>query len=359
MTTTRIASGVFYAIGAAVLFGLSTPLTKLLLGDVHPLVLAGVLYAGSGIGLLAVLGLRSTTSGDAAAIAWPPRRELGWLAGAIFFGGIVGPVLLMFGLMNTGASTAALLLNLESVLTALLAWFLFRENFDRRIALGMTFIVAGGLALTWTPLTKTGGNAVSLSPSALLIAGACLAWAIDNNITRKVSASNAVAISSVKGLAAGAVNLTLAAALGIGFPASSYVLWGGLIGFFGYGVSLVLFVLALRGLGTARTGAYFSLAPFFGAAAAVGLGTDTFTLQLTAAATLMALGVWLHLTEHHEHDHVHDAATHTHAHEHDDHHQHDHAPGDDASEPHTHAHVHKPLKHRHRHFPDIHHRHSH
>lgn len=348
----RLDRNVAAAIGAALLFGLSTPLAKALVGSVAPLLLAGLLYVGSGLGLALLLAAR-VAAGGTAAITWPRGAGLGWLLGAIFAGGALGPVLLMVGLQATDAASASLILNLEGVFTALLAWFVFKENFDGRIAWGMAAIVAGGLVLCIGPSLRAQGW---LGP--LAIAGACLAWAVDNNLTRKVSIHDAMAIACAKGLVAGSVSVVLALAAGAALPPGHLVLEAGLLGFFGYGLSLTLFVVALRGLGTARTGAYFSLAPFLGAALAVALGAPI-TAALLLAALLMGVGVWLHLTEHHEHTHSHSAMKHEHSHVHDEHHRHRHAPGQGAGEPHSHVHAHEPLRHAHAHYPDVHHRHEH
>ena len=346
--------GVIVALGSAVLFGMSTPLAKILVGSVSPLMLAGLLYAGSGLGLAVILAGRRLWSPRVSSVTLPRRTEWIWLAGAIFFGGVAGPVALMYGLVTSAASTASLLLNLEAVFTALLAWFLFRENFDRRVLLGMFAIVAGGLLLVWTP-----GAQGEASLGLVLIAVACLCWAIDNNLTRKVSASDAVLVAGLKGLVAGAVNLGLALLMGQTLPPPGVLGLAMAVGFLGYGVSLVLFVLALRHLGTARAGAYFSVAPFFGAALAFLMQGDAETLQFIAAGLLMATGVWLHLTEHHGHLHTHEPLEHTHAHSHDEHHRHFHDSDWDGREPHTHAHAHEHLVHAHRHYPDVHHRHPH
>jgi drug/metabolite transporter (DMT)-like permease len=217
----------------------------------------------------------------------------------------------------------------------------------------MAMIIAGGAALSFTP------DGFAFARGSLLVAGACVFWAIDNNLTRKVAANDARVIACVKGLAAGLANLGAAAILGIDWPSPQALSAAGMVGFLGYGVSLALFVLALRHLGAARTGAYFSLAPFFGAILALSITRETVTLQLLAAAALMGAGVWLHITEHHAHEHTHEAMTHTHAHAHDIHHQHAHEPGQDTAEPHTHAHTHDVLVHTHPHYPDIHHQHRH
>jgi drug/metabolite transporter (DMT)-like permease len=344
--------GIAAALGAAVLFGLSTPLAKSLVGSIPPLVLAGLLYVGSGTGLAALLILRTATGGRES-ITWPRGTDVGWLLGAVASGGAVGPYLLMYGLQATDAASASLILNLESVFTALLAWFVFKENFDRRIAVGMAFIVAGGAVLSAAPAFLAQGWV-----GPLAIAGACLAWAIDNNMTRRVSVHDAMLIACVKGLVAGTSSVALAVAYGAELPPASVALQAGVLGFVGYGLSLTLFVVALRGLGTARTGAYFSLAPFIGAALAVALGAPL-TATLVVAGLLMGAGVWLHLTEHHEHLHHHDRVEHEHPHIHDEHHQHQHGSEWDGSEPHSHHHVHEPLQHAHAHYPDVHHRHAH
>ena len=340
--------GIAAALGAALLFGASTPLAKLLLGEVDPWLLAGFLYLGSGIGLAFLLVLSGRKRARLA------RGEWGWLAGAVLSGGVLGPVLLMWGLSRMAASGAALLLNAEAVFTALLAWFIFRENFDRRIALGMGLIVAGAVVLSWPGEAGFGAAA-----PALAVLAACVAWAIDNNLTRKVALADARSIATVKGLAAGATNTTLALALGAPLPAISVAATAGLLGFAGYGVSLALFVRALRELGTARTGAYFSTAPFAGAALGLALLHESITPGFGAAAALMAWGVWLHLTERHAHPHAHEPVEHTHEHDHDEHHRHDHAERIEPGMRHTHQHRHERLVHSHPHYPDSHHRHEH
>lgn len=348
---TRLPAGVGTALLAAALFGASTPLAKLLLGETSPVLLASLLYLGSGGGLALVYLVRGRAARREAPLA---RADLPWLGGAVFFGGVLGPVLLMVGLRATPASTAALLLNLEGLFTALLAWCVFHENVDRRIALGMALIVAGGALLSWQ-----GGAGLSLPVGSLLIAGACLCWGIDNNLTQKVSAGDPILVAGIKGVVAGLVNLGVARLTGATVPAAATVGGAMLVGFLGYGVSLVLFVLALRHVGSARSGAYFSLAPFIGAALALGLLREPVGPLFLAAAALMGLGVWLHLSERHEHAHHHGAMAHRHRHVRDTHHQHAHDAGVDAGKPEPHWHVHEPLTHTHPHYPDIHHRHRH
>lgn len=340
--------GVGAALLAALLFGAGTPLAKALLSGTGPWLMAGLLYIGSGVGLTVVRVIRRAPRARLA------RREWPWLLGAIAAGGVAAPVLLMQGLARMPASGAALLLNFEGVFTALLAWFAFRENFDRRIALGMLAIVAGAVVLSW-PSEALLGDAM---PAALVL-GACLAWALDNNLTRRVSLADASWIAAIKGLSAGGVNLALALSLGADWPRLPTVAGALLIGLLAYGVSLTLFVVALRHLGTARTGAYFSVAPFFGAVIAVLLLGEPVTARLAAAGVLMALGVWLHVTERHVHEHVHEGIEHEHEHGHDAHHQHEHDEPVPPVAPHTHRHRHEPMVHRHEHYPDAHHRHRH
>lgn len=339
--------GVMAALCAALLFGAGTPLAKQLLAGVDPWMLAGLLYLGSGLGLGAWRLVRR-----AAPVKLPLDQWL-WLGGAILAGGVAGPVLLMFGLVRMPASGASLLLNAEGVFTALLAWFAFRENFDRRIALGMLAIVAGAVVLSWPGEARFGD-----AWPALAVLGACLAWAIDNNLTRKVALNDAAWIATVKGLSAGTVNLLLALWGGSMLPSAPALASGLVLGLAAYGISLALFVVGLRHLGTARTGAYFSVAPFFGAVLAVVALAEPVTPTLLLAGALMALGVWLHLTERHEHLHEHKALEHEHEHEHDLHHEH-HPPGEMHPARHTHRHRHTPMTHAHEHFPDEHHRHSH
>jgi drug/metabolite transporter (DMT)-like permease len=344
-------ASIVYALSAAALFGASTPLAKIFAGHVPPILLAGLLYLGSGVGLALVRLIRDRAwrGADLKPAEWP------WLIGAMVVGGVMGPIALMYGLTRTAGSDASLLLNLESVLTALLAWIVFKENADRRIVAGMIAIVAGGVVLSWP--TEGGPPGQWIGP--LAVGFACLCWAIDNNLTRKVSASDAVFIAAAKGLLAGVVNCSLALILGARLPALPVLAPALVVGFLGYGVSLVLFVLALRGLGSARTGAYFSTAPFLGSVIALAFLGESLSWPLCMAAVLMGIGVWIHLTESHAHDHQHEPLRHSHRHIHDEHHRHEHEFHWNGAEPHSHEHVHAAIRHSHPHFPDIHHRHEH
>jgi drug/metabolite transporter (DMT)-like permease len=342
--------GVPLALASAALFGASAPLAKLLLGAIEPQLLAGLLYLGAGVGL-AALHFGRAALGILAREAPLRARDLPWLAAVVLSGGILGPLLLMLGLVRTEAAAGSLLLNLEGLFTMTIAWVVFRENVDRRLLLGALAILAGAALLSW------GGHGVGLDSGAALIAGACLAWGVDNNLTRKLSSADPVLIAMIKGLAAGTANAGLATAAGAALPEPGLVIAAATVGFLGIGVSLVLFVLALRHLGTARTSAYFSLAPFIGAVLALGLLHEAATPSLVIAGLLMGFGLWMHLAERHDHEHAHEALEHEHAHVHDLHHQHGH--DEPLTEPHSHRHRHQPLRHRHPHYPDLHHRHHH
>jgi drug/metabolite transporter (DMT)-like permease len=348
--TSHLWPGVPLALASAVLFGMSAPLSKLLLGTVAPQLLAGLLYLGAGIGL-AIIHLGRAALDIPAPEAPLRRADLPWLAAVVLFGGVMGPLLLMLGLNQTSASSGSLLLNLEGLATMGIAWLVFRENVDRRLLLGALAIVAGAVVLSWN------GQTLHLDAGSGLIAAACVAWGIDNNLTRKLSSADPVLTTMIKGLVAGTVNVCLALLSGSMLPSVATMSAAALVGFLGVGVSLVLFVLALRHLGAARTGAYFSLAPFIGAVFALALLNEPLSLQLLLAGLLMGVGLWLHLAERHEHEHQHDVVEHEHSHVHDEHHQHAHDVP--VTQPHSHWHRHEPIRHKHPHYPDLHHRHRH
>ncbi|AMM16045.1 hypothetical protein AX768_17585 [Burkholderia sp. PAMC 28687] len=345
----------YTALLAAALFGATTPLAKMLLGALSPFMVAGLFYLGIeiGLGIGIVFQRLFRTAREQKDQSHIRLAEVPWLFGAIAAGGVAGPALLMCGLNTTPAAASSLLLNLEGVFTAILAWVLFRENVDLQVFLGMVAIVAGGVALSWQPASA------GVSLGALLVVAACVCWAIDNNLTRKVATNDAMMIACLKGLVAGSVNLGLAFLLGGRLPGLFDTASAMLTGFAGYGVSLVLFVVALRNLGTARTGAYFSVAPIFGVALSLAFWPELPSTLFWIAATLMAFGVWLHIRERHEHPHTHEFLGHNHRHRHDEHHQHTHDFEWDPAKPHSHPHQHRPVTHKHPHFPDIHHRHSH
>ncbi|TBR23486.1 DMT family transporter [bacterium] len=272
---------------APLLFGLGTVASKALLADIPPVLLAGLLYLGSGVGLGSVWLWRARAGKSGSPLAAP---DAPWLAGAILCGGVAGPVLLMWGLSRTSASTASLLLNLETCFTALLAWTLFRERGTLRLAAGVGLAFAGASVLSW-PEGGSWGDA--RLEGSLLVAAACLAWGFDNNLSQRISGKDPVAIAALKGLIAGVVNTAWAFGMGAAVPDAGHVGKACALGFVSYGLSLVCFILSLRNVGAARTGLYFALAPFVGAAGGLLFLGEPVTGRLLAAAALMAGGVWL------------------------------------------------------------------
>jgi len=345
--------GAAAALGAAVLFGLSAPLAKLLLSDARPLPLSSLLYLGAGLGLLflptALPGLRPRRSET------PLRRaDLGLLIAIIAAGGVLGPLLLLTGLSRVSGLVGSLVLNLEAPLTVLLAVLFFGEHLGFREA-GAAAVILLGVVL----LSSAGEGGESDVIGVAAIAGACLSWAIDNNLTQRLSLRDPVAVARTKSLGAGAASLVLALVLGERLPSAARIGPALLLGFASYGVSLVLAVEAMRLLGAAREAAFFSIAPFAGALAAVPILGDQLGARELAAMLILALGVVALLREEHGHVHTHAALEHEHGHIHDEHHQHAHSTADPAGEPHAHAHRHDPITHRHAHSSDLHHRHRH
>ncbi len=339
------------ALAAAALFGASTPAAKLLQADIAPALLAGLLYLGSGVGLACAKMARAPREcGREPALA---RGDYPALAGAILCGGIAAPVLLMWGLAGAAASSVSLLLNLEGALTALLAALVFREAVSARVWLAACLMLAAGLVLGYAPQ-----SGLPLSWRALAVIAACALWAADNNLTRTIAAADPVTIAMMKGLVAGCVNTACALALGARLPAALPLAGALVLGLLGYGVSLVLYILALRHLGAARAAAHFSTAPFIGAALALALPGEALTGAFGVAFVLMLAATWLVLTERHAHAHTHEPLVHEHLHSHDAHHQHAHD-ADAGPEPHSHPHQYAALTHSHAHLPDLHHRHPH
>jgi len=343
--------GAMAALLSAGLFGMSTPIAKLLLEKMSPLVLAGLLYLGSGIGLFLLFVIRHLTLKE------NESKLIGsdylYLSGAICCGGIAAPVLFIYGISKTSASTASLLLNLEGLLTTLIASLIFKESVGRRVWLAAFFMLAASLTLTYMPDSR----GWSLQFGSILVMLACLMWALDNNITRHLSHRDPFVIARYKGLVAGFTILIIAFAMRNHAPSFSFLTGALILGAFSYGASLVLFVYALRNLGTSRTSIYFGSAPFIGAIGSVILLNETITIQLFAALLVMFSGIALILREYHEHEHVHEELCHEHRHIHDDHHGHQREDG--CFKPHCHEHEHGLLVHSHSHVPDTHHYHGH
>lgn len=281
------------ALLAAVLFGASTPLAKLSIQGIQPLMLAGLLYLGSGVGLMIAVSIIGIGQFKELKLSQLSRREASFFLGAIVFGGMIAPVLLMAGLTRVDGAIASLLLNLEGALTALIACVVFHETYGPRLVVGLLFIVGGGLILASTSQASFQGSLTGI----LLIAGACVAWALDNNFTNQVRSIDAPILAGIKGLTAGLVNVSLALIIGQTFPTLAMTAFAATIGFVGYGLSLVFFILSLRRIGAARTSAYFSTAPFVGAAISLAFLHEPMHVRIGMAGALMAVGVYLHLTE--------------------------------------------------------------
>lgn len=347
--------GAIAALFSASLFGMSTPIAKLLLGEMSPLPLAGLLYLGSGIGLFLLSLIRHLAMREQMPFNESKLKgsDYLYLCGAIFCGGIAAPILLIYGLSKTLASTASLLLNIEGILTTLIASLIFRESVGRRVWLAAVLMLAASITLTYMPHSK----GWALQSGTIMVIFACLMWAFDNNLTGRISHRSPFSIALAKGLIAGFTTLIIAFAMRNQIP-SLFSLVGALIlGAFSYGASLVLFVYALRFLGTSRTSIYFGTAPFLGATISILLLREPITIQLLIATVFMLAGTGLVLKEYHEHEHEHEELFHEHRHIHDGHHNHEHEDG--CSEPHCHVHEHSLLAHSHAHVPDLHHYHCH
>ena len=342
--------GVVAALMSAALFGISAPLAKLLLPGTQPLPLAGLLYAGAGGGLLIFEQIRGLGGRREAALR---RADLGLVAGMVLFGGLLGPVLLLIGLQHVSGVVGALLLNAEAPFTILIAVVFLGEHLGARGVAAGSVVAAGAIALTYGP-----GEFRGEPIGVLAILGACASWAIDNNLTQRLSLRDPIAIARTKGLCAGSIAIGLSLLLGQPFPSATQATMAVLLGVVSYGISLVLVVHALRQLGAARQATFFATAPFVGAIAAVPLLGESIGIREIVGALLMAIGVGFLLHEQHAHRHQHDALEHDHAHRHDDqHHTHTHDAAVD--EPHAHHHRHEPIVHEHPHAPDAHHRHAH
>lgn len=338
---------------AAFLFGASAPLAKLLLGDIQPVLLAGLLYLGSGIGLgLLHLAARVKTKPEMAEASLKGNDYV-WLAGAILAGGIAAPILLLVSLQKTPASTASLLLNFEAVATALIAWLIFREAIGRRALAAILLITLAGILLSLEPSGKWG-----FSLGALGILAACLFWGLDNNFTRNISSKDPVLITLVKGLAGGTFSILLALSLGNSFPGIGTLLAALVLGSLSYGASIVLFIRAMRGMGAARTSALFNVSPLVGVILSILLLRDQPGWMFFVTIPILAVGAVLLMTESHTHAHLHRAVTHEHAHTHSDGH-HTHTHDDVVTGSHSHLHEHAEVTHAHVHLPDTHHRHAH
>ncbi|HEY5157653.1 MAG TPA: EamA family transporter [Anaerolineales bacterium] len=344
---------IIQALFAALLFGVSAPLAKVLLGEVEPIPLAAFLYLGSGIGLLGVKLFQHITRQRAEREAGIKKPDFVWLAGAVFAGGVAAPIILLFSLRNTPAATASLLLCFEGVATTLIAFLIFKESISRNAWWAIALITLACIFFSVNINAKWG-----FSWGALGIMAACILWGMDNNFTRNISARDPLTIVTIKGLGAGSFSMGMAIVLGNKFPRWEVVLGALVLGSLSYGASLVLFIRALRGLGAARTSALFSTAPLAGMLLSFVLFREFPNWLFVIAFALMVVGTFFLVSEKHEHLHVHKMMVHEHAHVHNDGH-HDHDPGGRDVPMHSHVHQHDELIHSHQHMPDLHHRHDH
>ena len=338
---------------AAVLFGASAPISKLLLGDIQPVMLAGLLYLGSGLGLLLLKGVRLFSVKRMKVEARLAGRDYVWLAAAILAGGIAAPILLLVSLGKTPASTASLLLNFEAVATALIAWLIFRESLGKLTLAAILLITIAGILLS---LDFSGGWGLSLGSLGILLA--CLFWGMDNNFTRNISLKDPVSITLIKGLVGGTFSTLLALAIGNSFPSVDKVIGALLLGSLGYGASIVLFIRAMRGLGVARTSAFFNISPLVGVILSLVLLHDQPGWMFYITIPLLAVGAYLLMSESHGHEHQHQELIHEHMHNHTDGHHTHHHEGEEGGS-HSHMHEHQDITHNHDHLPDTHHRHDH
>ncbi|MBF0300643.1 MAG: DMT family transporter [Oligoflexia bacterium] len=341
------------ALIAAFFFGCIAPGSKFLAKELPPQSMAGLLYFFAGLGLLTIILARRNIR---ICFSRVQRADYKWFFLATLFGGILGPAFLTYGISRISGSTASLLLNLEAVSTSLIAWFIFKEHFEKKIVYGMILIILGCLTLSFNSKASAG---IDTFLGFFLICSACLSWGIDNNVTRNISHLDPVLIASFKGLIAGSSNLLLGYLIGEKLFLNIQILQVGVLGFLGIGVSLVAFIVSLSSIGTARTGAVFSTAPFIGSILSIIFLGESLTIPVSIALLLMAGGVWFHLSENHGHEHNHNELGHNHEHTHEEHHQHEHSKHDPSGNSHTHHHNHSAIMHKHPHFPDIHHQHEH
>jgi drug/metabolite transporter (DMT)-like permease len=342
-----------YIIISAALFGISPPLAKLLVKNIPPVALAGFLYLGAFIGLSLYSIGRKMVSTESIRSTDLTSGDFPWLAGSVLSGGIIAPICLMFGLSQISGFTTSLLLNLEGIFTAIIAVIFFKENAGKRLWLALICMTTAGVFLTWD---SSQGKFNYLGP--LLVTLSLICWGIDNNLTRNISTRNPLQITRIKGLVSGLVSVSLAYALGMNITWDLSIFYALLLGSFSYGISLVFFIKALEGLGSFRTGMFFSLAPFIGAVTSLILLQEWIGWVMFPAIMLTVAGVWLISTEDHEHLHLHEEEVHTHLHNHNDHH-HIHEHEEIVREPHIHEHQHLEGNHVHSHYPDTHHRHEH
>lgn len=339
--------GGLLALLAATLFGVSTPMVQRFGTGLGAFTTAALLYAGA-----AVVGAFSRRNIEREARV--VRSDLPRLLAMAGFGAVIGPVALAWGLQHTSGTSASLMLTLEAVFTAVLAWRLYRETMDGRVWTAMALLLAGGMVLVLDQGRAGGAQLWGLL--AVLLATA--AWGVDNTLSRALAERDPGQVVMAKAVLGAAATAVMALGLGEPLPSVAAALALFAVGASGYGLSLRFYLLAQRAFGAARTGSVFAFAPFIGAVFAVALGDRSASAMMAMGSSLMLAGVVLHLAESHGHEHAHEALEHEHAHRHDDGH-HDHAHDRMPVGEHSHRHHHQPLRHGHSHVPDAHHVHHH
>jgi len=339
-----------YALLAAFLFGLSTPLSKILLNDFSPVMLASLYYLGSGF-ILYVLSFFKITSQETSF----EKNDIPYIIGFVVCGGIIAPVMFFTGLKLINALNVSILLNFELILTALIAWLFFKEHISLNLVVSMILITLSAIMLGFDIKSFK----FSSSYGVILVMFACFMWAIDNNLTSKISLKNPLNIAIIKGLAGGSINFILAFLTNQLIINITSLLYGTIVGFICYGISLYLLILAMRYIGASRAIAIFSTNPFIGIFFSFLLLNEPISFQIIVAFFLASLAVFLVLTEKHSHLHKHEFLEHEHLHIHDEHHKHKHDHEIPKDFQHTHRHIHEEIEHSHPHTPDIHHKHNH
>lgn len=344
-------ASVVYAILAALLFGINAPFSKLLLNQIDPLFLAALLYLGAGVGMtgLTVLSKKRRTASQEARLT---KKEMPAVVMMVLLD-IAAPIFLLLGISLTNSSTAALLGNFEIAATSVIAMIFFKEAIGRRMWMAIGFISVASILLTVSDL-----SAISLSIGAVFVMLSCVCWGLENNCTRNLSIKDPVQVVIIKGFGSGLGALLIAFVWGDLSGSLLYIILAMTLGFVAYGLSIFFYVKAQRGLGAARTSAYYAAAPFMGVLISWLVLKEPITGSFLMALAIMIVGTWLALSEDHEHAHTHQKETHDHSHSHDDgHHLHDNHPP--VTGAHCHEHTHENTVHSHCHLPDIHHRHMH
>jgi drug/metabolite transporter (DMT)-like permease len=340
---------VFQALLAAVLFGISTPLSKLLLSHLSPIMLAALLYLGAGSGMFA-LRLIIKANRPLSKEAGIARKDLPFTIGMVILD-ISAPILLLVGLTTTAAANVSLLSNFEIAATALLALWLFKETIGQRLWTAIILITASSILLSLKDL-----QGLSFSAGSIFVLLACLCWGLENNFTKMLSLKDPMQIVVIKGLGSGAGSLLIALVTKQMTADYSYILFTLILGFFAYGLSIFFYVRAQRDLGAARTSAYYAVAPFIGVGLSFIVAKEPITSNFIIAAILMIFGAYYAAREKHDHQHRHEVLCHDHRHHHGDGH-HTHVHGDFISGKHSHPHEHETIEHAHHHAPDMHHKH--